>query len=102
MLNSFADMLFYVHNVEVRLSDNLKPNSADEIYRFVNHSAPTLGCGVELCSCVQTVLTIGQKLTVKDVVLTKKHHAPLLASLKLPTRIREMINSGLFANISQD
>ena len=35
--------------------------------RFVNRSAPTVGCGVEFCFCVQTALTTGQKLTVKGV-----------------------------------
>ena len=46
--NSFADELFYLHDVEVLLNDDFKPNVADWIGRFVNRSAPTMGCDVDL------------------------------------------------------
>ena len=61
-------MLFILHNVEVSLNDEFKTNVADYFRRFANRCAQTMGYGIKLCSCVQTVLTIGQKLTGKGVV----------------------------------
>ena len=46
--NSFADELFYLHDVEVLLNDDFIPNVADWIGRFVNRSAPAMGRDVDL------------------------------------------------------
>ena len=47
--------VFFLQNVEASLNDDFKPNVGD---RYVNRSAPAVGCGVKFCSCVLTVLTI--------------------------------------------
>ena len=68
--------------------------------RFVNRSAPTVGCGVEFCFCVQTALTIGQKLTVKGVLgcplLLRDLHTPKsirLISLRMKCSQQRRVHS---------
>ena len=66
--NYFADVLFYLHNVELLLNDEFKPDVDDLFCRSSNRSARTTMRGSEFCSCVETVLTIGRFQLKKGVV----------------------------------
>ena len=52
MSKCFADVLFYLHNVELLLNDEFKPNVDDLFCRSANRSARTTRRGSEFCSCV--------------------------------------------------
>ena len=70
MSNCFADVLFYLHNVELLLNDEFKPDVDNLFCRSANRSARTTRMGSEFCSCVETVLTIGRFQLKKGVVNT--------------------------------
>ena len=60
MSNCFADVLFYLHNVELLLNDEFTPDVDDLFCRSANRSARTTTRSSEFCSCIETVLTIGR------------------------------------------
>ena len=52
MSNCSTDVLFYLHNVELVLNDEFKPDVDDLFCRSANHSARTTRRGSEFCSCI--------------------------------------------------
>ena len=71
MSNCFADVLFYLHNVELLLNEEFKPDVDNLFCRSANRSARTTRMGSEFCSCVETVLAIGRFQMKKGVVGTQ-------------------------------
>ena len=69
MPNSFADMLFILHIVEVSLNDNFKPNVA-----YISFADSPIavhepwGAVSSFGPVFKQFLTIGQKLTEKGVI----------------------------------
>ena len=61
--------MFYLHDVQLPLNDEFKPDVDDLFCRSANRSARTTRRGSDFCSCVETVLTIGRFQSKKGVLI---------------------------------
>ena len=70
----FAYFVFYVHNAELSLNDEFKPDVDDYFRRSSNCCATIAGCHIELRFCIQTALTIGNSLSKRVKLCIVLHY----------------------------